>query len=108
MATSLAVVIGSRWITRQMPVPSLSRSVTAAAIERATNGSLVWLYSRGSSPPPGQGVSRLTGMWVCSARKSDSKPRSSARRGQPGGGDRVVGGEDDQSEFHRSGSRSNP
>ena len=37
----------------------------------------------GSSPPPGHGVSRLTGMWVCSAKKSDSNPRSSASR--PGG-----------------------
>ena len=31
MATSLAVTIGSRWITRQTPVPTFSRSVAAAA-----------------------------------------------------------------------------
>ena len=53
VATSLAVTIGSRSITRQTPVPSFSRSVVAAAAPRATNGSSVWLYSRGSSPPPG-------------------------------------------------------
>ena len=38
-ATSLAVMIGSRWITRQMPVPILSRSVATAAAVSATNGS---------------------------------------------------------------------
>ena len=32
----------------------------------------------GSSAPPGQGVRRLVGIWVCSGKKSDSKPRSSA------------------------------
>ena len=52
-ATSFAVVIGSRWMIRQMPVASLMRSVTAAAIASATKGSWVWLYSGGSSPPPG-------------------------------------------------------
>ena len=38
-ATSLAVTIGSRSITRQMPVPISSRSVAAAAAVHATNGS---------------------------------------------------------------------
>ena len=37
-ATSLAVMIGSRWMIRQMPVASLMRSVTAAAAASATNG----------------------------------------------------------------------
>ncbi len=53
VATSLAVTMGSRSITRQTPVPSLRRSVTAATAPSATNGSSVWLYSGGSSPPPG-------------------------------------------------------
>ena len=38
-ATSLAVTIGSRSITRQTPVPTLIRSVAAAAMASATNGS---------------------------------------------------------------------
>lgn len=36
------------------------------------------LYSSGSSPPAGWGVSRLTGMWVCSGNQIDSNPRDSA------------------------------
>jgi hypothetical protein len=39
VATSLAVTIGSRSITRQMPVPSLSRFVAPAAAMSAMNGS---------------------------------------------------------------------
>ena len=37
---SLAVWIGSRWLTRQTPVPTLSFLVTAAAAISATNGSM--------------------------------------------------------------------
>ena len=49
------------------PVPTTSRSVAAAAIESATNGSSVRLYSsRSSASPVGGGVSRLVGMCVCS------------------------------------------
>jgi hypothetical protein len=40
-------------MTRQTPVPTLSRSVAVAAAASPTKGSIVWLYSRGSSPPPG-------------------------------------------------------
>ena len=40
-ATSLAVVIGSRSITRQIPVPTRSVSVAVAAAAQATNGSSV-------------------------------------------------------------------
>src|SRR5262245_24141105 len=39
VATSLAMVIGSRSITRQMPVPSFRRFVAAPAAISATNGS---------------------------------------------------------------------
>ncbi len=39
VATSLAVVIGSRSTTRQMPVPSLRRRVAAAAATSAMKGS---------------------------------------------------------------------
>ena len=35
------------------------------------------MYSLGSGPPAGQGVSRLAGIWVCSGTHRDSKPRSS-------------------------------
>ena len=42
-ATSLAVMIGSRSITRQMPVPISNRSVAMAAAVNATNGSYVRL-----------------------------------------------------------------
>ena len=58
-------------------MPRRSRSVTVAAAARATNGSSVRRYSSGSSGPPGHGVRRLVGMWVCSVTQSDSKPRSS-------------------------------
>ena len=53
VATSFAVTIGSRSMIRQTPVPTLRRSVAAAAAVRPTNGSMMWLYSRGSSPPLG-------------------------------------------------------
>ena len=52
VATALAVTIGSRCATRQMPVPTTSRSVAAAAIASATNGSSVRLYSSRSSASP--------------------------------------------------------
>src|SRR2546421_1976822 len=54
LATSLAVVIGSRSTTRQMPVASLSRSVASATVASATNGSWGWPVSRS-----GVGVSPL-------------------------------------------------
>ena len=41
-ATSFAMMMGSRSITRQMPVPTLSVVVTAAAAVSAMNGSSVW------------------------------------------------------------------
>ena len=61
-ATDLANVIGWCCATRQIPVPRLRRSVTAAAAARPTNGSSVRRYSSGSSVPPGHGVRRLVGM----------------------------------------------
>ena len=39
LATSLAVVIGSRWITRQMPLPMRRWLVASAAHANATNRS---------------------------------------------------------------------
>ncbi len=39
LATSLAVVIGSRWITRQMPLPMRMWLVASAAHASATNRS---------------------------------------------------------------------
>ena len=39
-ATSLAVWMGSRWTTRQMPVPTRSRVVAAAAADSVTKGSI--------------------------------------------------------------------
>ena len=66
---ALAVTIGSRWASTQMPVPSRIRSVTAAAAASVTSGSSVRLYSSASSASPvGGGVRRLMGMWVCSGR----------------------------------------
>ena len=77
----MAVTIGSRCATRQMPVPTTSRSVAAAAIASATNGSSVRLYSsRSSASPVGGGVSRLVGMCVCSGTYSECSPRSSTAR----------------------------
>ena len=39
-ATSLAVWIGSRWFTRQTPVPTFSVFVAIAAAVSVTNGSI--------------------------------------------------------------------
>jgi hypothetical protein len=80
LATSLAVTIGSRSITRQTPLPIRSRLVASAAAVNATNRSYVCQYFCGSCAPPGQGVSRLAGMCVCSANQSAVWPRSSTRR----------------------------
>ena len=85
-AISLAVVMGSRSTTRQMPVPRSRRSVTADAAASATKGSWPCQYSFDSSPPPGNGVARLAGMWVCSGKNKLSKPRSSAALATAGGG----------------------
>src|SRR5215212_7703333 len=80
VATSFAVMTGSRWATRQMPVPKRTRSVTAAMVAMATKGSTVRRYSSGSGSPMGAGVARLTGMWVCSGSHTAENPRSSAAR----------------------------
>ena len=65
-ATSLAVMMGSRWATRAMPVPTRRCSVTAAAAVSVTKGSSERLYSSANGSPAGAGVARLVGMWVCS------------------------------------------
>ena len=80
LAAAFAVVSGSRSVSRQMPVPTRSVFVAAAAAVSATKGSRVFQYSLGRSGPPGQGLRRLAGMWVCSGTNSDSKPRASASR----------------------------
>jgi len=54
--------------------------VTAAAIDNATNRSWVWEYSFGNIGPPGHGLRRDVGMWVCSGNQIDSKRRASASR----------------------------
>ena len=74
------MVIVSRSMIKQMPVPTRSFLVAAAAAISDTNGSRVCLYSSGSVAPPANGLRRLVGMCVCSGTKSDSKPRSSASR----------------------------
>ena len=63
-----------------MAVPMRRCFVEAAAYASPTKGSTVCLYSSGSVLPPGHGLRRLVGMWVCSGTKSDSKPRASASR----------------------------
>ena len=73
----MAVVIVSRSMIRQMPVPSLSVFVLIAAAVSATKGSREREYSGGNSPPPGKGVRREVGMCVCSGNHRDSKPRAS-------------------------------
>src|ERR1700730_10842760 len=73
-------MIGSRSMTRHMPVPSLSVLVTTAAALRATKGSSVCQYSRGRLGPPGHGLLRLAGIWGCSGSQIDSKPRASSSR----------------------------
>ena len=56
LATCLAVWMGSRWTSRQMPVATLRVLEASAAAVSATNGSIVCQYCLGSSPPAGQGV----------------------------------------------------
>jgi hypothetical protein len=69
----------SRWITKQIAVPSLSRLVTAAAALNVTNGSITSKYSLVSAASPRGWVNRrVTGMCECSATHSDSKPRCSS------------------------------
>ncbi len=83
LATSLAVSMGSRCATRQMPVANLSVVVTAAHAPNATNGSNVRQQNSGSGGAPSRpphGVARRVGMWECSANQSDSKPRVSTSR----------------------------
>ncbi len=58
-------------------MPSRIVSVTAAAAARLVNGSAMYLKYSGISPPPGKGVARLAGMWVCSVTHIDSRPRAS-------------------------------
>ncbi len=78
---ALAVTIGSRWATRHMPVPSSTVLVAPAAIDSATRGSSVRLYSSASSASPvGGGVLRLIGMCVCSGTYNEWNPRSSTAR----------------------------
>ncbi len=77
---ALALAMGSRWAASMMPVPTRRRSVTMAAAVMATTGSRQRQYCSGRSPPPGHGVSRLAGMWVCSGTQSESNPRASASR----------------------------
>ncbi len=86
VATVLARTMGSCSMTRQIPVPIFRVVVTAAAAAALAKGSDMWMYCFGSSPPAGQGVSRLAGMWVCSGNHSDSKPRSSAAFARTSGG----------------------
>src|SRR5262252_427344 len=84
LATALAVVIVSRSMTRQMPVPTLRCLVAAAAAISPTNGSWVRLYSSGSTPPA-NGLRRLVGMCVCSGTNSDSNFRASSSRARSSG-----------------------
>src|SRR3989441_3810841 len=80
LATDLAVVIVSRSMIKQIPVPTRSVFVAAAAAVSATKGSRVCLYCSGSCWPPANGLRRLVGMCVCSGTHSDSKLRASASR----------------------------
>src|SRR5438552_3263323 len=65
---------------KQIPVPTRSVFVAAAAAVSATKGSRVCLYCSGSCWPPANGLRRLVGMCVCSGTHSDSKLRASASR----------------------------
>ncbi len=87
MAASFAVVIGSRCVSKQSPVPSRTVCVTDAIAARQTNGSGKRRYCGARGRPPGNGVSRLTGMWLCSWNQIDSTPRSSAQRPKSSGDD---------------------
>ena len=95
LATSFAVMIGSRSVTRQMPLPTRSDDVAASDIAIATNRSYVCAYLRGSGGAPSRplhGVSRLAGMCVCSANISQRCPRAStSRASSPGGTASWVG-----------------
>src|SRR6516162_5480267 len=97
-ATSLAVWIVSRWITRQTPVASFSRLVTAAAAPNVTNGSIT------SSQLPA-GPRRREAACDRDVRVLGDpqrvEPALLQRRRQFGRRDRVLGEEDRCADFHR-------
>ena len=84
-ATSFAVVMGSRSITRQMPVASLIVLVAAAAAISATNGIVRVPVLLRQLAAGGVGRLRLAGMCVCSGNQTDSNPRSSQARAKSSG-----------------------
>ena len=92
------VALGGEVDARAEPDAS---TCTAAAAARATIGSMERLYSSGSSPATGNGVARLTGMWVWSPPTcSDAQPASLALTSQIGDRRRLVGRDDDDADVH--------
>jgi hypothetical protein len=71
--------MGSRSMTRQMPLATRRRLVAAAAAVSATKRSYVFQYFDGSGRPGARSVS-AAGMCVCSAKYSALWPRSSTMR----------------------------
>ena len=76
-ATCLASTIGSRSITKQIPVLSMIRFGYGRVAASATKGVMCVRVFLGSSAPPGNAVRRLTGICVCSLKNIESRPRSS-------------------------------
>ena len=77
------VQMASRCAGSNTLAPRRSFVVTAAAIASTTKASCRCEYSSGKGSPlklPGHGVSRLTGMLLCSGTQKLSKPRASISR----------------------------
>src|SRR5215472_16700363 len=100
-ATSFAVWIVSRWITKQIAVASLSRLVTAAAALKVTNGSITSKYSLVSAASPRGWVNRrVTSMCECSAYPQRVKTALLQRHREIGRRHRIIGEQDRRSDFH--------
>src|SRR5215472_9121378 len=101
-ATSFAVWIVSRWITKQIAVASLSRLVTAAAALNVTNGSITSKYSLVSAASPrGWMGEPASHRHVCVLRHPQRiKAALLQRHRQIGRRHRIIGKEDCRANFH--------
>ena len=100
VATSLAVTIGSRSVSRQMPVPRRRLLVTAAAAARPTNGSSVCEYAAAARPARPRRPATDRDVRVL-GHEQRFEAALLERPGDLDDGHRVVGGEIVEPDLHR-------
>ena len=101
LATSLAVVIGSRSIIKTDAGAQLEVGGSARGGGQSHKGVIGVPVVPGEGPRPrARGLCRLAGMWVCSGTHRDSKPRSSRRRAKSSGRMEIVCRKHHCAEFH--------